>query len=629
MALDEQLRQLAERVPPPPAADPKTAFERGRRRRKRKHVLTGGAAAVVLAGIALGAAALLGETTALPDIADQPEQDRPDVTPGPEPDPPADDWHPEGWVVLQAGDLELSVPPSWETRIVEPVAEPLQMGGPCAHDLYGGLEFQELTAPLAFVYPMETTGFCRAVGLPDRPPDQPSLVLYAKVVGSERDRPPQEQGVSEQVGTVQMLRTDRDHFVDYQRQDGDGGLLVSHVDDDTVQQVLGTLRSTHDHGERSDKPAAQGNNNVEEHGTDFDQTSEHRGRLDVHEWRQLPAGPIDDETDVAGVWTGTELILWTPTGTGAAYQPDTNSWRELATPAVGAAAHEHQIAVWTGREMIVWGGRDASAGAAIYDPQADAWRQSAPAPIEPTLEPLVVWTGREMLVWGGRDDEVLRPDREVQGAAYDPAADTWRTLADAPLRDRRHPTAVWTGQEMIVWGGQQANNRPESTGAAYDPNTDTWRVLAPAPVSGYFRHGAVWASHEMILWGWVHGSTTAPPENETAAYDPATDTWRMLSPAPFEGERSGDWVGGQAATWTGNMMLGWSGTLDDAGPLVLTFDPAHDTWTRLSPAGAPEWYHPTMVWTGSQLLVWGGPHQGVTDGPDISGAQLRFEASHN
>lgn len=275
MALDEQLRQLAERVPPPPAGDPHAAFERGRRRRKRKHVLTGGAAAVVLVGMALGATALLGGVPGLPDIADRPEQDRPDVTPRPDPDPPADDWHPDGWVVLQAGDLELSVPPSWEIRIVEPVAEPLQMGGPCAYDLYGGLPYEELTAPLAFVYPMETSGACRAVGLPDRPPGQPSLVLYAKVV-SEHDSPPLEPGVSEQVGTVQMLRTDHEHFVDYQRQDGDGGLLVSHLEDDTVQQVLGTLRFTHDHGERSDEPAAQGNNNVEEHGTDPDQTSKHR-----------------------------------------------------------------------------------------------------------------------------------------------------------------------------------------------------------------------------------------------------------------------------------------------------------------------------------------------------------------
>lgn len=270
MALDEQLRQLAERVPPPPAGDPQAAFERGRRRGKRKQLLTGGAVAVLLVGVVLGAAALPGGAPGLPDIADQPEQDQPDITQRPDPDRPADDWHPDGWVVLQAGDLELSVPPSWETRIVESVADPHQMGGPCGYDLYGGLEFRGLTSPLAFVYPMETSGFCLAIGLPDRPPEQPSLVLYAKVLGSDRDRPPQEQGVSEQVGTVQMSRIDRDHYVDFRRQDGDGGLLVSHVDDDIVQQVLGTLRSTHhDGGERSNEPAAQGNSNVEEYEADL------------------------------------------------------------------------------------------------------------------------------------------------------------------------------------------------------------------------------------------------------------------------------------------------------------------------------------------------------------------------
>ncbi|MCA1784250.1 MAG: hypothetical protein LC679_19380, partial [Intrasporangiaceae bacterium] len=176
-----------------------------------------------------------------------------------------------------------------------------------------------------------------------------------------------------------------------------------------------------------------------------------------------------------------------------------------------------------------------------------------------------------------------------------------------------------TGQEMIVWGGQQPNNMAESTGAAYDPQTDTWRELAHAPVSGYFRHSAVWTGQEMIVWGWVQQSTAAPPENETAAYDPISDEWRMLSPAPFEGDRTGNDVGGQAAVWAGTMMLGWSGTLDDAGPLVLAFDPDTDQWHRLAAAPAPEWYHPRLAWTGTSLLV-----RGVPVDPDNSGAQLHF-----
>ena len=47
MALDEQLRRLADRVPPPPAGDPQAAFRQGQRRRKRRR--TSVASGLVLA----------------------------------------------------------------------------------------------------------------------------------------------------------------------------------------------------------------------------------------------------------------------------------------------------------------------------------------------------------------------------------------------------------------------------------------------------------------------------------------------------------------------------------------------------------------------------------------------------
>jgi hypothetical protein len=51
--------------------------------------------------------------------------------------------------------------------------------------------------------------------------------------------------------------------------------------------------------------------------------------------------------------------------------------------------------------------------------------------------------------------------------------DTWTptsTTNAAAARDAH--TAVWTGSEMIVWGGY--NGSPSNTGARYNPSTDTW-----------------------------------------------------------------------------------------------------------------------------------------------------------
>src|SRR4029453_18714955 len=68
-----------------------------------------------------------------------------------------------------------------------------------------------------------------------------------------------------------------------------------------------------------------------------------------------------------------------------------------------------------------------------------------------------VWTGSEMIVWGGNDDtllgHVLNP-----GGRYNPSTDRWSptSTTNAPTA-RQYPTAVWTGSEMIVWGGDDEN----------------------------------------------------------------------------------------------------------------------------------------------------------------------------
>jgi hypothetical protein len=69
-----------------------------------------------------------------------------------------------------------------------------------------------------------------------------------------------------------------------------------------------------------------------------------------------------------------------------------------------------------------------------------------------------------MLVWGGSWLDT--------GAFYDPAGDTWSPPisvdANTPVGRVRHST-VWTGSEMIVWGGEGSGGSPDyfSSGGRY------------------------------------------------------------------------------------------------------------------------------------------------------------------
>src|SRR5947208_3109800 len=101
--------------------------------------------------------------------------------------------------------------------------------------------------------------------------------------------------------------------------------------------------------------------------------------------------------------------------------------------------------------------------------------------------------------------------------------DTWTAMSitNAPVARDSH-TAVWTGSEMIVWGGYDGSS-DLNTGGRYSPTTDSWTATSTtnAP-TGRELHKAVWAGSEMIVWG---GRTGFPTTylNTGGRYNPSTD----------------------------------------------------------------------------------------------------------
>ncbi|MGH8937042.1 MAG: hypothetical protein ACRDXD_12420 [Acidimicrobiia bacterium] len=162
------------------------------------------------------------------------------------------------------------------------------------------------------------------------------------------------------------------------------------------------------------------------------------------------------------------------------------------------ASSQGKRAVWTGEELIIWGGCPEPEGAA-YDPVTDDWRGLSRSPFNGRLNPFAFWSGREMVVWGGFGDPTGITgcgdggSYLFDGAAYDPAAETWRELAGPPVQGKG---AVWTGEEMFVWGFCG-----EAVAASYDPDADAWRVLTADPVLGNTFHETVWTGGEALVWG--------------------------------------------------------------------------------------------------------------------------------
>ena len=304
------------------------------------------------------------------------------------------------------------------------------------------------------------------------------------------------------------------------------------------------------------------------------------------------------------VWTGSLMIVWggfdqvTVSNAGGRYNPATNTWTATSTTNAPTARASH-TAIWTGTEMIIWGGDSNTGGR--YNPGTNSW---SPTNIYGVPEARVghtgVWTGSEMIVWGGYS----YPNYFNTGGRYDPALDIWAatSTSNAPTGRAAH-TAAWTGSEMLIWGGDTGGSNFLNTGGRYNPITNQWAATsttnAPTPRE---LHTAIWKGSKMIVWGGWDGFQDV---NTGGLYDPTTNLWAAVGTtgAPIARE-------GHSGVWTGNEMIVWGGWNFASQTYLNTggrYNPATGTWiaTEITNAPSGRTGH-TAVWTGSDMIVWGG-----------------------
>ncbi len=157
------------------------------------------------------------------------------------------------------------------------------------------------------------------------------------------------------------------------------------------------------------------------------------------------------------------------------------------------------------------------------------------------------------------DDDFLL----LESRAARPTTDAWY-VDPGPMVPRGGHQVVWTGEEVIVWGGSVAHTPPNVVdGAAYDPTSSTWRVLPPSPIETRQQTAAVWADDRMIVVGQL----------ATVAFHPGADTWETLGDGI---ELSGDTT---LINWTGSVVAVW---VPDG---ISTFQPRTGRWTKLPDPG--------------------------------------------
>ena len=132
-------------------------------------------------------------------------------------------------------------------------------------------------------------------------------------------------------------------------------------------------------------------------------------------------------------------------------------------------------------------------------------------------------------------------------------APTWvdGSSLNVPSARQRHST-VWTGKEVLVWGGNGAGNAFTSSGGRYSPLTDQWTATSTIGVPvARADHAAVWTGENMLVWG---GFGASGYLGEGGRYHPSNQTWNPISTASEPSARSQ-----HVGVWNGTHFLVWGG----------------------------------------------------------------------
>lgn len=239
---------------------------------------------------------------------------------------------------------------------------------------------------------------------------------------------------------------------------------------------------------------------------------------------------------------------------------------------------------------------------------ASRWRGAPDVPLSPRTDPFLAWTGEEVLVIGGNTGGVCppgadcaEPDPEqlaTDAAAWNPRTGEWRSLA--PL-----PTPLWSG-----WGfGLQdsavlddlvvVHDRQQDVWLGYDVADDSWSSLTP-PGAGFLDLSQ---DDGTRVWGLRRGAVVSwDPRSgevrEERTYDesPRLDDPRLV------------------LTDAGPVVTGvrYDDVAPDEPTLALADLPDGDGWRRVT-TGQVGWFYASVA----GMVV--GPESGGADGGEVNG----------
>jgi N-acetylneuraminic acid mutarotase len=215
------------------------------------------------------------------------------------------------------------------------------------------------------------------------------------------------------------------------------------------------------------------------------------------------------------------------------YNPATDSWTTKASMptkrvSFATAVYQNKIYVFGG-QILVAGHRVVVNVSEVYDPATDTWETIAPVPHLGEDFAANVVVGDKIYAISTYND------------VYDPATDTWTTKAQIPEAVAHSANAVVDNKIYVISGTRYGNVPsyyvPLTLTQIYNPETDSWSSGAPIPIgmaspagvatTGISAPKAIYVVGGLIMNSDGSGGYIYHPQNLVQVYFPENNSWSM------------------------------------------------------------------------------------------------------
>jgi N-acetylneuraminic acid mutarotase len=160
-----------------------------------------------------------------------------------------------------------------------------------------------------------------------------------------------------------------------------------------------------------------------------------------------------------------------------------------------------------------------------YNPLTNAWQKLSNLPaglLAAKDRPTFLWTGTELVVWGGNG--------ATDGYRYNPNSNSWTTMSNTNAPSARNfYLSCFTGTELLIWGGSDVNNGTGlSSGARYNIAGNTWSGMSESNAPAFlFGANCIKEGNALYIYG---GSSSNVYSNKVNKYDLINNAWTQNTP---------------------------------------------------------------------------------------------------